>query len=319
MPTDNASPSASPLRSPSPSLAPSASISLDDMALFVEVARAGNFSRACERLGVPNATLSRRIAAMERRLNVRLFERSTRHVTLTDAAQRYFARCAPLVDEARLAHETLREEVGQVLGHVRVSMPVDMGVIQLGPGFADFLRAHPGVTLDLDLSPRFRDLLGDAVDVALRLGEVQGDGLVARRVGTVAQGLYAAPDYLTTHGHPEHAQALAQHDCLHIGSARRGAVWRLRRPGQAWQTVEVRGRVGINSMSLARVLAEGGMGVALLPVVLARASVERGVLLPVLPDHELPGWPVSAVTASRHQPAAVRSFIDFVTARLQAG
>ena len=106
---------------------------LHDMTLFVEVARTANFSRASGNLGVPGATLSRRIAAMERKFGVRLFDRTTRRVELTDAGRRYFERCAHLVDEARLAQEALRDTTAQPSGHVRLSMPVDLGVTVIGP------------------------------------------------------------------------------------------------------------------------------------------------------------------------------------------
>jgi DNA-binding transcriptional LysR family regulator len=287
---------------------------LDDMALFVEVARAGNFSRACERLGMPNATLSRRVAAMEKRLGLLLFERSTRHMALTEPAQRYFERCTPLVDEARLAHEALRGQATRPEGHVRVSMPVDLGTIMLGPWLPEFLRQHPGITLDLDMSPRFADLRTEPIDLAFRLGTVRGDGLVARRIGEIASGLYAAPTYLDRQGRPRKPEDLADHPCLHIGSAKRGAVWAISDGAQV-RKVKVRGPVGLNSMSLTRQLAERGMGVALLPLALAAPGLRAGSLEAVLPRCETAAWAVYAVTTSRLQVAAVRALVDFAQAR----
>ena len=120
------------------------------MTLFVGVARTGNFSRASLALGVPGATLSRRIAAMERQFGVRLFDRTTRRVELTAAGRRYFERCGHLVDEARLAQEALRDDARRPSGHVRVSMPVDLGVYVIGPLLPDFVRQYPGITFDLD-------------------------------------------------------------------------------------------------------------------------------------------------------------------------
>ncbi len=289
--------------------------SLDDIALFVEVVRAGNFSRACARLGMPNATLSRRIAAMERQLGVRLFDRSTRRVTPTEAAQRYYERCAPLVDEARLAHEALGARAVRPEGHLRVSMPVDLGITYLGDALPEFLRRHPGITLDIDLSPRFVDLRAEPFDVAFRLGSARGNALVARRIGVLAQALYAAPAYLDRHGRPRQPDDLATHACLHIGSAKRGTRWRFSGPGGV-QEVIVHGPLGLNNMSLTQRLAERGLGVALLPVHLAHAATIGGTLEVVLPRMTLPGWPVYAVTTSRLQPAAVRAFVEFVAGRL---
>lgn len=289
---------------------------LDDMALFVEVVRAGSFNRAAARLGLPNATLSRRIAAMEQRLGLRLFERSTRRVQPSGAALRFYERCAPLVDEARLAHEALHERAFLPEGHLRVSMPVDLGALFLGDALPEFLRQHPGITMDLDLSPRFVDLKTEPFDLALRIGSARGDGLVARRIGLVAQGVYAAPAYLERHGRPRMPAELAQHDCLVIGSAPQGARWRLAGPeGEA--SVAVRGPVGLNNMGLMCRLAERGVGVALLPQHLAQPAVARGTLERLFPRHRGAGWPLVAVTTSRLLPAAVRAFVDFIAARAQ--
>ena len=143
---------------------------LHDMALFVEVARTGSFSRASLSLGMPGATLSRRIAGMEKQLGVRLFDRSTRRVELTTAGRRYFERCAALVDEARLAEEARKEVASHADGHLRVSMPVDLGVHVVGPLLPDFARAYPGITFDIDLSPRHAEVVGEHADVAIALG-----------------------------------------------------------------------------------------------------------------------------------------------------
>lgn len=190
--------------------------SLHDMALFVEVSRTANFSRASGNLGMPAATLSRRIAAMERRLGVRLFNRTTRKVELTDAGRRYFDRCGELVDQARLAQEALRNVADSPTGHVRVSMPVDMGVNHVGPLLPEFARRHPGITIEFDLSPSHRDLVGEQVDVAIRIGAVKGDLLIVRRIGDVEMLMFASPSYLERHGEPQQPADLVEHECLFL-------------------------------------------------------------------------------------------------------
>jgi DNA-binding transcriptional LysR family regulator len=237
--------------------------SLDDMALFVAVARAASFTRASARLGMPGATLSRRISAMEKRLGVRLFDRTTRRVELTDAARRYLERCAHLVDEAGLAEQSLRESASAPTGHLRVSMPVDLGLYWVGPLLPEFARQHTGITLDVDLSSRVVDLIGEHVDVALRLGAVKGERLVVRRLGGVKQALFAAPAYLDRRGRPSHPSDLAEHDCLHLGSAARATRWRLV-DGEQICEVAVSGRIALNSVGLMRTLAERGLGIAML-------------------------------------------------------
>lgn len=290
-------------------------VSLSDIALFVEVARTASFSRASTNLGVPGATLSRRIAAMERRLGVRLFDRTTRRVELTEPARRYFERCEHLVDEARLAHEALRAATEQPSGHLQVSMPVDLGVHWIGPLLPEFARLYPGISFELDLSPRHSDLVGEHVDVAIRLGSVKGDQMIARRIGDIRQALFAAPAYLDRRGRPRRPADLVEHDCLHVATPSHSAQWRFNK-GNSTMEVTVRGRFELNNVGLMRLLAERGMGVAMLPPVLARESVIAGRLEQILAEFELAALPLHAVMSSRLQPAVVRAFVDFVASRL---
>lgn len=288
---------------------------LHDMVLFVEVARTGSFSRASTKLGVPGATLSRRIAAMERHFGVRLLNRTTRTVALSEAGQRYFDRCAHLVDEARLAQEALSETVNRPVGHVRLSMPVDLGLTYIGPLLPDFARQYPGISLDLDLSPRHSDLVTEHVDLAIRLGEVVGDQLVVRRLGTIEQYLFAAPDYLTLQGKPQQPADLVEHACITVGSAQQASIWRLQREGHTME-VQVHSHFGINNPGLIRLLAERGLGIAALSHKLAREAVNAERLVRVLPDWSFKPMAVHAVMATRMQAASVRVLVEFLAARL---
>jgi DNA-binding transcriptional LysR family regulator len=288
---------------------------LQDMALFVEVARTLSFSRASGHLGMPPATLSRRIATMERRLGVRLFDRSTRRVALTATGQRYYERCAAVVDEARLAHEALRETGELASGRIRVSMPVDLGLHWIGPLLPEFSRLYPGIALELDLSPRKIDLIEDQTDVAIRLGAIKGDRLVVRRLGETSQGVFAAPAYLERHGRPLIPEDLAMHECLYVPTGAQPVRWRLGR-GSETVEVEVRGRYCLNNVGLMRLLAESGLGVAVLPLRLCDESVAAGRLQPLLEDCTMPAHAIHAVMSSHLQPAAVRAFVAFLAERL---
>lgn len=290
-------------------------VALDDIALFVEVARAASFTRASAQLGMPGATLSRRIAAMERRLGVLLFERSTRRVALTEAARRYLERCERVVDEARQAEAALREVAARPIGHLRVSMPVDLGLHWVGPLLPEFARQHPGITMDIDLSSRVADLGADRLDLALRLGAVKREGLVVRRIGVVTQAAFAAPGYLDRHGRPKQPAELAQHECLRLGSAERASRWRFTQGGSSYD-VQVQGRWGLNNIGLMRLLAERQMGIALLAPELAQPSVLAGRLEPVLRGFSAPGLPLHVVMSSRLLTSAARALVDFLVARL---
>ena len=288
---------------------------LHDMTLFVAVARTGNFSRASANLGVPGPTLSRRIAAMEREFGVRLLVRNTRLVELTDVGRRYFERCAHLVDEARLAQEALRESAALPTGHVRISMPVDLGVLVIGPLLPEFARRFPGISIDLDLSPSHTNLVHEHVDVAIRLGNVKDEALIARRIGTIEQALFASPTYLDLRGRPNEPIDLVTHECILVRNSQHQAMWQLQRDNESAQ-VAVRGRFMVNNMGLMRLLAERGMGIAALAPILVSEAVAHGVLAQVLPEWVVPRLPIQAVTTSRLQPLSVKVLIDFLAVRL---
>ena len=294
---------------------------LHDMVLFVEVARTRSFSAAGRNLGVPTPTLSRRIAAMEARFGVRLFERSTRRVTLTDVGQRYFDRCAHLADEARLVEEALLVSTEQPTGHLRLSMPVDFGLHSLAPLLYEFGLRYPLITFEFDLSSLHRDLAEGKVDVAFRLGEVKEDQLVARRIAFVRRKLFAAPSYLKSHGRPMQPPDLAVHQCIGVPSGDSSIVWRLLNGEDGVNiansvAVNVRGRFSTNNVGMMKVLAERGAGVAALDPALLVDALDRGALERVLPDWEFPRFPLYAVTTSRMQPLRVKLLLDFITPRL---
>ena len=288
---------------------------LHNMALFVEVARTGSFSRASENLGMPTATVSRRIAAAEREFGVRLFDRTTRRVALSDAGRRYFERCEHLVEEARLAQDALLEVASRPTGHLHVSMPVDLGVHTIGPLLADFARQYTGITFDLDLSARHTDLIAEHIDIAIRLGDIKSERLIVRRIGKIEQGLFAAPAYLDRKGLPAQPADLVEHECILVGRSRSQRIWRLQQGTEA-TNVLVSGRFAVNNLGLMRALAERGMGIATLAPALARESVAHGRLLPVLCEWTVPALPIQAVLSSRRQPASVRALLDFLAARL---
>lgn len=288
---------------------------LHDLVLFVEVARTRGFSAAGRNLGVPTPTLSRRIALMETRLGVRLFNRTTRQVDLTRAGQRFFERCAHLSDEVRLAEEDVRESADAASGHLHLSMPVDMGVHFIGPALHDFSWRYPDITFELDLSSQHRDMVGSKVDIAFRLGAITGDQLIARRIGWVNLPLFGAPSYLETNGQPSHPVDLVVHECIVLPSMKGPTIWHLS-DGEQSASVNVRGRFATNNIGMMKMLAVRGSGIAALQPALAMDAVDSGRLVPVLPGWELARLPLYAVTTSRLQPARVKLLIEFLAARL---
>jgi DNA-binding transcriptional LysR family regulator len=293
----------------------SAAMALQDMALFVEVARALSFTRASVASCIPIATLSRRIAALERRVGVRLFERAPRRLALTDPGRRYLERCEHIVQEADIAHEVLKEAAELPAGNLRVSMPVEFGLVTIAPIIDEFARNYPEITMDLDLSPRPANFVDENIDVSIRLGEVRDQSLVARRLGTAARLLYASPSYTASRGEPLHPADLSEHDCILQSYMTQPGIWRLVSSG-SWVDVNVRGRLSTNNVSMILRFAEQGHGVAALSPAVARPAHETGTICRVLNDWSFPPIPVHAVMTSRLVPARVRVFVDFLASRL---
>jgi len=288
---------------------------LRDMALFVGVVNAMSFSGAAESLGMPKSSLSRRIAGLEAAIRVRLLNRTTRRIELTEAGAIYFARCTDIVEAAGVAHAQLRELVESPRGLLRVSMVADdLGTIELAPLVAAFARRHPGITFEIDLSPRRVDLLSERFDVAIRVGEQPDSSLTARRLTTVQPYLYAAPAYLGGRGTPAHPSDLAGHDCIRLPLGASGGRWTLLRGGEAIE-IAVGGTFAVNNMGMVKRLAALGVGIGAVDEIMVRDDIASGRLAPVLPDWSLPPIPVYAFTASRLLPAKTRAFIDFLAER----
>ncbi|MFC4161405.1 LysR family transcriptional regulator [Chitinimonas lacunae] len=289
---------------------------MDDIALFVEVARQRSFTRAGETLGIPNSTLSRRMTALERHLGVRLLSRTTREIRLTEAGQRYFERCRAILSDLDMAHAGLSEMAEQPSGQLRLSMPVEFGLNYMLPLIDEFARRYPAISFVLDLSPRHVELDREHIDLALRLGPVNDPQLVARKLGDMERLLFASPLYLARHGEPERPEQLPEHDCIRLPSEMMGATWRLE-SGSEVVEVRVKGRFTTNNVTMMGSLAQNGHGIAALALALARPALEQGLLQRVLPDWHLPRIPVYAVVASRVLPAKTRLLIEFLAARLQ--
>lgn len=285
-----------------------------NMALFIEVAASGGFRAAANRLGLPNSSVSRRIAELERDIGLRLFNRTTRRVELTEAGQIYYDRCRRIADDVRLAHEELNGMVNQPKGLIRASVPVDFALVYLSDILSEFTRAYPGIQLELDVSPRHSNLVAEPFDVTIRIGLPAEPNLIARKLAEVEMGLFAAPGYVAEHAVPQTPEDLLSHACLRIADR----PWWLEGPTGPVQ-VAVQGPVTATNVGLLHRLALRGGGIVSLPNALAEEDVASGRLTTVLPGWRPPKTVVHALTETRLLPAKVRVFIDFLTARLKTG
>jgi DNA-binding transcriptional LysR family regulator len=288
----------------------------NDLLLFARVAELGSFSRAAERLGVPKSTISRRVSALEARLGERLLQRTTRKLVLTEFGAAVLEHARHVAEDVEAAASLAANRQVQPSGRLRVTMPGDLGNLILAPMLARFAAKHPAVRLEIDLSARFVDLIGEGYDVAIRMGELRDDAsLAARRVAVFTNGLYASPGYLERRGTPGRPDALLGHDALQVTSRTGEPMpWTLHRGAKRWSG-EPPTRAMANSPELLMRMALEGAGIAIVNDHFALAHVRRKQLVCVLPQ-----WrpaPVSAwavFPGRRLMPAKTRAFLDALAA-----
>jgi len=285
----------------------------NDLLLFARIADAGSFTRAAERVGLPKSTLSRRISVLEEQLGERLLTRTTRKLVLTEVGLGLLEHAHGVVEQTEAAAALVQHRQVQPTGRLRVSMPPDLatGIDDL---FADFLSRYPAVELELDLSPRRVDLIGEGVDVAIRMGELPDDAtLAARRLARFSTGLYAAPKYLKNHGKLKEPDDLLEHHLLNVLSRNGGPMpWPLTRGKVTWNK-PLPSRALVNSPDFLMRLARKGFGITAVADHYAQADVRAGNLVRVLPEWTMPevdGWAV--FPGRRLMPAKTRAFLDLM-------
>jgi DNA-binding transcriptional LysR family regulator len=290
----------------------------NDLLIFAHVAEAGSFSRAAERIGLPKSTVSRRISVLEDRLGERLMLRTTRRLTLTELGEHLLAHARQVADEVDAVRALAEHRQARPSGRLRVSMPGDFATLLLSEMLATYIARHPAVMLELDLSPRRVDLLGEGFDIAVRTGALPDDALLAaRRLALFPIGLYAAPSYLAEHGDPAIPDDLLRHRalCL-VGRDGETAPWTLTAGTAHWEGLP-EGRTAANSPDILIRLAGAGAGIAAVPDCYAARDAEQGSLRRVLPAWALPAQTAWAVFPGRRlMPAKTRTFIDMLEAAL---
>lgn len=288
----------------------------NDLLLFARIAEAGSLSAAALRLALPKSTVSRRLAALEAQIGERLILRTTRRLTLTDIGRALLEHARQVVDETEAAAALAQHRQARPSGRLRVSMPADFATLVLGPLLARFVQEHPAISLELDLTPRRVDLIGENFDLALRMGDITDDAtLAARRIAIFSTGLYASPAYLKRRGKPRTPDDLLGHDTLRIlGRSGEAMPWPLQR-GPERREIAPPPRATANAPDLLTLLARQGAGITAVSDHFAEPHVLAGELVPVLPDWDLPGAPAWAVFPGRRlMPARTRVFLDALAA-----
>ena len=283
---------------------------------FAKVVELGSFARAAERLGVSTSAVSRQVADLEAHLDVRLLNRTTRRLSLTEAGQAYYERCVQLLADLDEAEAAVRNTAVAPKGVLRLTCGVTFGERYVAPAIAEFGARHPQLSFDLDLSDRTVDLVDEGFDLAIRVGSSGTQALVARRLGSTQLVCCAAPAYLERHGVPRTHEDLARHECLLYTYGSTPSVWTFTGPDGQLRNVRVASRHRANSGRLLVALAAAGLAITMEPDFIVADEVRSGRLVRVLDEFAPPRQPIAAVYPSRrHLSAKVRVFVDFIAQR----
>ena len=290
---------------------------LAGLELFVRVVETGSFSKAADDLHIAQSTATKAVAAIEQRLGARLLHRSTRGITPTEVGALYYERCKRVAHEMDNAENLATLLQGGVSGLLRISTSLAFGRRVMVPLVLKYMKEHPGVTVDLGFDDRYVDMVEQGADLAVRMGQLADSSLGSRYLGINPWVLVGSPSYLEQHAAPTSPADLSKHACLIYSSVQGDDRWTFTGTSGKDLSVPVAGPLRSNNLSTVLAAARSNMGLALLPWYVARESVDRGSLTPVLTKHTLSAQQLNAVFPSpRLVPAKVTAFIDYLQAEL---
>lgn len=292
--------------------------SFDLIRTFREVAALGSFSRAATKLDMSKATVSKYVAELETRFGVRLLNRSTRSVSLTDAGALLLERSKPVMEMVELTQAELQEHASRPTGRIRLSAPHGMGQGDLPKLLAQFMGYYPEVSISLHLSNRTVDMAEEGIDLALRLGPIADDNLIVRKLVLVKLVVCASPLYWKKHGKPEQPADLARHDALTHSRLGHHPLWRFEVEGKPVD-VAVKSRMDATEAGPLIEVAMQGFGVLYVPALLVQSHIDHGELEPALEAFVRSDmWLSAAYLQRRHNSAALKALLDFLETRIGA-
>jgi DNA-binding transcriptional LysR family regulator len=290
---------------------------MEDFQAFVAIVDKGSLTAAANQLGRSLQSVSRSLAALEREVGVALIQRTTRRSNPTDAGLAFYRRLAAALAEIEAAKRETANRRAEATGLLRVSASSAFAPLYVVPALPDFLKAHPRVEVELDLSDSYVDLVGEGFDLAVRIGELPDSSLKARLLAHSRRVMFAAPGYLAAHGRPRRPDDLKHHQCIVRTAARDGNAWPFKADGRI-RSVKVGGRFRSSGALAVNEAAARGLGIATAPLWQVRSLVDRGAVELILTRYEPPPVSIHAVwPATRVLPARTQLFIDFLAARLK--
>jgi len=284
------------------------------MRVFCAVIEAGGFAAAANRLGLSTSAVSRYVAQLEAHLSVRLLNRTTRRIGPTTEGFAYFERCTQLLADLDEAEATIAGEARRPRGRLRLTAPIALAVLRLAPAFASFSQTHPAITLDLVLSDNVADFVEEGLDMAIRVGRVGSENLVARHLDETPLMIAAAPSYLARAGTPQRPDDLARHACLTYAFSATANQWHFETASGERAAVTVSGAFNANNGVMLAELAVSGSGIVQAPGFIVQPLIERGDLVQLLPDWSRRSLPIHVVYPTRrHLSAKVQAMTSFLT------
>lgn len=289
---------------------------LGAMRVFVRVVQTGSFSATGRELNTTQTTISKKVAALEKKLGVKLLTRSSRDHALTDVGAEYYEKCVAIIGELDEAEARARSQVTSPRGVIRIAAPIAFGRLILAPVIAEFFSLYPEIKVDLTLSDKHVDLIGEGVDVAIRARKLEDSSLVARHLFDNQMLLVASPEYLAQHGEPKDPMELKRHNCLVYSMLKTLNVWHFSRGGKNL-SVPVNGNFQSDNGDVLLEVALAGLGFAQLPIWMVGEYLKSGRLKQVLSDYEAQTLPFNAIyPQNRYVPLKVRCFVDFMKQKL---
>jgi len=291
---------------------------LSSLQAFVKVVQTGSFTRAADALNTQKAHVSRVVTQLERELGVRLLERTTRSLSLTEVGREFFERSVGILGSVDDAQRMVQKAQGEPRGTLKLTCGVEFGMIAVSGWISAYLQRHPQVNVDADFTSRVVDMVHEGFDLAIRIGPLADSTLAARKLGELHYGLFASPMCWERVPLPTHPDQLTEHPALAFAGGSHQPVWTLQH-GDTTVRVPLQTRLKASNVFAVRDAAASALGIAQLPLIVAAPAVAKRQLVQVLADWSLPSVPVNAVFASaRYLTPKVRAFIDLAAQTMAA-
>lgn len=288
---------------------------LTGMRTYTAVVLTGSFTAAAERLGISKALTSKYVGQLEAHLGVRLLNRTTRQLNMTEAGQAYYQRCRQLLDDIDELEAAIKDQQDAPQGRLTIAASTTFGETYLTRAVADYLREQRRVSVNLVLADRYVNIVDEGFDLAVRIGKLADSSLIARRLAPAQVVACAAPGYLDSAGIPRHPSELQSHSCVLDTNFKNPENWPFQENGQSFN-VKVNGRFRVNNALAVREMVRAGQGIALCPSYVVEADLRAGHLRVVLQEYEVFDYGIYAVYPhNQHLAAKVRTFVDFLVCR----